>query len=85
MSYQGGLGSLERNLGMNKEYLYSKSMPYHVRYSCSYELEYSSYPMVYDIDHRPCFMMLAYELEYSSSGNDMTYILVYSSYSIMLP
>ena len=43
---------------------------------------YSSYAMVYDIDHRPCFMMLAYEIEYSSSGNDMTYILVYSSYSI---
>ena len=75
---------MERNLGMNKEYLYSKSMPYHVRYSSSYELEYSSYAMVYDIEHRPYFM-IAYELEYSSSENDMTYILVYSSYSIMLP
>ena len=58
---------------------------FNVSNSSSYELEYSSYAMVYDIDHRPCFMMLAYELEYSSSGNDMTYILVYSSYSIMLP
>ena len=51
----------------------------------TYILVYSSYAMVYDIDHRPFFMMLAYELEYSSSENDMTYILVYSSYSIMLP
>ena len=75
---------MERNFGMNQEYLSSKSMPYHVRYSSSYELEYSSYAIVYDIDHMPYFMMLAYELQYSSSENDMTYILVYSSYSIML-
>ena len=67
--------------------LISRALSSHLQYSSSYELEFSSYTstMVYDLVLRSCIMMLAQELSYSSCGISIIYILVYSSYNILLP
>ena len=77
---------MERDLGMNTD-TNSRALSSYLQYSSSYELEASSYTstMVYDLVLRSCIMMLAQELPYSSCGISMIYILVYSSYNVLLP